>query len=122
MSTESARSISITAGAAVTAYHFVTLASDGKFDHSGVQANADGIVLEDGVDGDRVPMAVPDSSVMEVVASAAISVGDDIGCAAAGEARTAVLNDVVMGKALSAAGAGGEIIEILFSKAGNLSL
>ena len=118
MPTESARAISVTLGGTATANHFVTLQADGKFDLSSAQDNADGIILSDGVDGDRVSMAIPDSSVMEVVASAAITAGDNIGCAAAGEARTAVAGDTIMGKALVAAAAGDEVISILFSKAG----
>ncbi len=119
MASQSARAIHVTAGAAVTRSTFIELQTDGKFDPAGVAGNADGVALEDGVDTDRIPMAVPDSGIIQVTASAAISVGDEIGCAAAGEARTAVASDPIMGKAITAAGAQGELIDLLFSKAAN---
>jgi hypothetical protein len=122
MATQSARAISVTAGATIVANTFIDLQADGKFDPCGAADMADGIALEAGVDTDRIPMVVPDGSVVQVVASAAISVGDLVGCAASGQARTAATGDPVMGKALTAAGAAGELIDIQFLRGAVLAL
>lgn len=118
---QSARAISVTAGASVTPNLFVTLQSDGKFDPAGLGDDADGVVLEAGSDGDRVPMVVPDGCVIPVVASAAILAGANVASAAGGQAVTAGTGNVILGKALTAADGSGELVEVLFSKAGAAS-
>ena len=58
-------------------------------------------------------MAQIDGGKVEVEASEAIAVGDLIGSAANGKARTAVSGDAILGKALSATAADGETVTII---------
>lgn len=122
MASQGARAISVIAGASVVRNTFITLQTDGKFDPASAADMADGVVLEDGSDGDSVPMVVADGSVIRVVASAAIAVGALVGAAAAGQARTAATGDAVLGKALTASGAAGELIDIHFLRGAVLAL
>ena len=55
---------------------------------------------------------------VEVEAGEVIAVGDDIASDAQGRAKTSVLGDFIQGKALSAAGAAGEVVDILYYGAG----
>lgn len=55
---------------------------------------------------------------VEVEAGAAVAVGADIGSDAEGRAISAVATNPIFGKALTAASAAGEIVEVLFQPAG----
>lgn len=55
---------------------------------------------------------------VEVEAGAAVTVGADIATDAQGRVIPAATADAILGKALTAASAAGEIVEVLFSKAG----
>jgi len=114
---EAIRTVSVTAGAAVSLYRFLQLQTDGKFDHVGVaQARADGVAAEATVDGDgdQIAMALM-QGIMKVEAGAAVSVGDVIASDASGRGITAVASagNFKLGVALTAASAAGEIIEVL---------
>lgn len=115
---DSIKTITVTAGAAVPIYRFVQLQSDGKFDPVGTaQARADGISAQAAAaDLDVFAMAIPDGSKMKVEAGAAVSVGAEIASDNVGRAiaKVAAVGNFRHGVAMTAAGAAGEIIEILF--------
>ena len=113
---ESARSISLTPGSAITQRRFVTLASDGMIDHTGNTLQAHGISLEAATAAadPAIPVAVLDGAKLEVEAGAAVAVGARVMSDASGRAITAAgATARVLGVALTAAGAAGEIITII---------
>lgn len=119
---ESARAVTLPIGAAINQYRIVTVDTSGEAVEAAAGAdNVVGVTLEgvttaqfDSGDGQvTVPVAVLDGSKLRIEASAAISVGDVVGAAAAGEARTAVTGDGIVGIALEASAAQGDIITVL---------
>lgn len=113
------RTVTRTAGSSISPYRFVVFSTaDSKYDHVGTaQTDADGISAEGGMgDGDAFPMVLPDGCIAKVEAGAAISVGATLASDNQGRAITAVsgAGNITLGKALKAAGAAGEIIEIQF--------
>lgn len=118
---QSVRTVSRIAGSAISPYRFVVLAAgDSKYDHVAVaQSEMDGISAEGGAaDGDTFPMVLPDGSICKIEAGAAVAVGATIGSDNVGRAITHVsgAGNFRGGKALTAAGAAGDIIEIQFTK------
>jgi len=111
--------ISGEAGTAVTVYRLVSLAADGQYDHTGAGAEPHGVCAESvSTVGGAFPLAIPNGSVVKVTASAAISVGAKLEAAADGKVVTGAnpgAGDYWVGTALTAAGADGDIIEMLFS-------
>lgn len=98
---------------------FVTVNSSGRIALAAAAANADGI-LQDKPNAQGVNGIVANGGISKVVASAAITKGDMIGCAASGQARTATTSDYIMGRALDTATAQGQIIRILLKPGGKL--
>lgn len=93
----------------------------------GANADALGItneaVTQEQLDAGKVGCAVTyfSGGRMPVKASAAISVGAAIGCAANGLARTAVTGDVVLAIATEAAAAANDVITVVGIKAGRIA-
>ena len=83
---------------------------------AGAGVNADGILQGSPVAGD--PANVMHQGTSKAVAGAAITAGAEVASDAAGKVVTAVSTDFILGKALEAAAADGEIITVLISKAG----
>ena len=110
-----------TAGSAITIYRFVVFtAGDSKYDMvSSAQGEMDGIAAEGvAADGDAFPMVIPDGAIVKVEAGAAVAVGAALASDASGRAITHVsgVGNYTGGKALEAASAAGEVIEIQFLK------
>ncbi len=112
---ESIRTLTGTAGEALTVYRCVTLQTDdSKFDHSGAGDWPHGICAESVEnDGDFFPYVVADGGTAKIEAGATIAVNDELEIAAGGTVIVAAGTDPVIGRALSA-GDSGDIIEIQF--------
>lgn len=100
-------------------YCFVTTNSSARVALSAAAANADGI-LQDKPSAAGKSCIVAVAGISKVVASAAITKGDLVGCAASGQARTAAASDYIHGRALETASAQGQIISILLKPGGKL--
>lgn len=91
----------------VAAQRFVT--------HAGAQAGADantlGVARTAGVSGELVPVDVIGTTVVE--AGAAVAVGAQLETDSSGRAVTWATSGPVVGRALQAAGAAGDMIEVL---------
>lgn len=115
-------------GADINQRRFVTQGASG-IAQSADGADAIGVSLEMYDDSEHtagnatrsIPVAVNQGMRIEVEAGAAIAIGADVSSDAAGKAITSATGDAILGKALSAASADGEVIEVLFSKAGRLA-
>lgn len=125
---ENVETLSATAGEVIAIYRFVALQSDGKYDEGAAGATDD--FLSDGVsaeaaaaDGDLFAMAPCNQpAIMKIEAAEAIAVGDLVG-AQGGTGKALVSNAVgaskySLGRALEAAAADGDIIQILMHVAG----
>lgn len=117
---QSTAPLSVTAGAVVRIYRFVTLQADGKYDESGsAQGRADGVAAQAAAaDGDIFAMKKLDGSILKLEAGAAVTRGDQIGTDNQGRAITHVsgAGNYILGEALEAASAAGEIIRVMVSK------
>lgn len=98
-------------------YYFVSLASDGQIDPTGDGASAEG-VLQNAPSAAGYSATVGISGVSQVVAGAAITRGDSVASGSAGKAKTAASGNRVLGIALSAAAADGDIIRVLLKVQG----
>jgi len=120
---DNVRSISMTpTTAAITAGRFVALANGGEVAQSGDGADALGVALEASAASsvNAIPVSLLDGSKQEVEAGAAIDVSAavvPIASNASGQAITAATGDAILGYALSSAGAAGETISFVASKA-----
>lgn len=113
------QTVSLEAGADLSAkqYFFVAVAADGQVDPAGNGANADGVLQNDpDAAGKMADVAI--AGISKVVAGAAITRGDKVASDAAGKAKTAVSTNRVLGLALAAAGADGDVIPVLLKLAG----
>jgi hypothetical protein len=115
---QSARTVSVIAGSAISPYRFVVQATnDSKYDHVGTaQTRMDGISAEGvAADGNVFPMVVPDGSFVKVEAGATLAVGDLIASDNTGKAivHVSTAGNYIAGVCLKAA-ASGDIAEIQF--------
>lgn len=109
------RGVNVEAGTAVTIYRFVVKAADGQYDHSGAEAEADGVCGESQATvGAAFPMALLDGAILKVEAGAAVSLLDTVASDSVGRAVThsSSAGNFRLGKALDAATAAGEIIRV----------
>jgi hypothetical protein len=108
--------VSVIAGSAVSLYRFVALAADGKFDHVGsAQGRADGVAAQAAAaDGDAFAMQPLDGSIMKVEAGAPVTRGAQIASDNVGRVidHVTTAGNHILGVALDAAGAAGEIIRV----------
>ena len=112
---EKVESVTLEAGSDLSAgqFHFVLLASDGQVDLvASAGGDADGVLYNDPAAAGRAA-TVAISGIVKVVAGAAVAVGDKVQSDASGRAITAASGDHVLGKAVSAAGAAGDVISVL---------
>lgn len=111
--------ISLEAGADLSAkqYYFVTVASDGQVDPTGDGARADGVLQNDPAAAGRIA-TVAVAGVSRVTAGDAITRGALVASDASGKAVTAAQNDEILGLALAAAGADGDVIPVLLKFSG----
>lgn len=113
------QTVSLEAGADLSAkqYFFVAVAADGQVDPAGNGANADGVLQNDpDAAGKMADVAI--AGISKVVAGAAITRGDKVASDAAGKAKTAVSTNRVLGLALAAAAADGDVFPVLLKLAG----
>jgi hypothetical protein len=98
-------------------FYFVAVAADGQVDPAGAGVYAEG-VLQNDPDAAGLAANVQISGITKVVAGGAVSVGDAVASNASGKAATAGSGDTVLGTALEAATADGDIIAVLFQPRG----
>lgn len=99
-------------------YYFVTIASDGQVDPTGDGLSADG-VLQDAPSAAGYPATIAISGRTKVVAGAAIARGANVASGATGKAKTSANGNRVLGVALEAAAADGDVISILLKVQGH---
>lgn len=102
-------------------YYFAKFGANGKAGDAGdITAGdvVDGIIGEAVAADDVFPLIVPDGCIAKVVAGAAIAQGASVMTAATGKAVTATATNNIMGVALDAAAADGDIIRIQFAYKG----
>lgn len=119
------QSVSVVAGSAVSLYRFLTLATDGKVDHSGsAQGRVDGISAEAATgDGKVLPMILPTGAIAKVeVGTGGVTLGAIVATDASGKAiaRGASNGDLGWGVAMDA-GDAGDIIRIMFGFKGQVN-
>lgn len=98
-------------------YFFVAVAADGQVDPAGDGAYAEGVLQNDPSAAGRAA-SVQISGISKVVAGGAVSVGDAVASTAAGKATTAATGDIILGTALEAATADGDVIAVLIQPRG----
>ena len=109
---------SFIAGSTISKYRAVVLASDGEVDHVGT-ANTiapTGISMGDAAAGAPVDVACDFGAIVKIEAGAAVTKGQEVSSDNVGRAidRTSTTNNVVIGRALEAATAAGQIIPIQY--------
>lgn len=92
-------------------HRFVTVAS-GAVTLTGAGLRADGVLRNDPASGGAAEVGLP-GTIQRIEAGAVFAINADIASDATGRAVTADEGDIVLGKALAAAGAAGEIVSIL---------
>lgn len=97
-------------------YHFAARAADGRFTLPVLGGKVAGVIQEGKAAGRHSSVATGNQ--LKVVAAAAIPVGSKIAAAADGRAVVAVLGNEVVGEAISATGAAGELLEIDMDRTG----
>lgn len=100
-----------------TNYRFVNISAADTVDLAGAGEVSVGVVFNCPEAGDAASLYGP-GDLAKVEASAAIAAGARVGVAADGKARTAASGDYVMGQAVSAAGADGEILSVFLMPLG----
>lgn len=116
---QNVETVTVTAGAAVRIYRFVQLQADGKYDEVGsAQARADGIAAgAAAADGDAFAMVIPNGGLVKVTAGAAVTRGAQIASDNQGRCidHVTTAGNYILGTALEAASAAGEIITVQFT-------
>lgn len=98
--------LGVTASAAITKHRFVTLAGA----HCGAGAKAVGVSRFDTPDTKEISTIVLGTAVVE--AGDAVTADDWVASDANGKAVTGTIGDVILGRALEAASAAGDLIEV----------
>lgn len=126
MANECVQGLSLTISAAVAQYRFVKVTGTGQVIQAAaagddaVGISQEGRSAQDVTDGKtRIPVAMPNCKTF-ITAGAATAAGLPLTSDGTGRAiAVAAATDRVQGYSLSAAGAAGELMEILFIKAGD---
>ena len=95
-------------------YHFVVTASDGQIDPVAAAGGAADGILYDKPDAAGKAASVVIFGVARVKAGVAIAVGQEVASDASGKAKASATGNRVLGRALEASSADGDIIKILF--------
>lgn len=107
-----------TAGSAVSQHRFVTLAADGKVDHSTNGADGEGVsVTSAAADGDVITVQEYGRALVEV-GTGGVTVGDKIAADTNGVAITAAVADITRAIALET-GAVNQIVAVRLVDGGN---
>lgn len=96
-------------------YYCVALGASG-YALAGLGAAVDGILQDKPGSGESCSVQV--DGISKAVAGAAIAKGDAVACDAAGKLKVAATGEYILGRALQAAGADGEVIAVLMSRPG----
>lgn len=123
MALESAlHTISLEAGQDLSAnqYYFVSVAADGQVDPTGAGLHADGVLQNDPAAAGRAA-SVCIGGRTKVEAGGTVTVGGPVAADASGKAVDATTGDVILGTALEAADADGDIISIIFQPRGSFA-
>jgi len=100
--------------------HFIVKTSSGTAALAGAGDVAMGVLQNDPVSGEAASIMV--AGVSRLVAGAVIAEGAQVAADANGKGRTATTGDIVLGIALEAAGADGDIIPLLLNVGGALTV
>ncbi|MAK54616.1 MAG: DUF2190 domain-containing protein [Pusillimonas sp.] len=122
---ESVKSVTLTAGGAIGQYEVVEILSANAGEVTSVATAGNdgvGVALEAAAaDGDKINVAViTGGGKCKAKAGAAVAAGVNLTTDASGRVVTAAVGNAVIGKSLSAAGAAGEILTMLFDKKANV--
>lgn len=111
------------AGGAIARFLRVTLSS-GKLAAAGITAKELGTLEEDAfADGDRRPVRLRTAQgTAKMVANAALAVGADVYTAASGKVGASASTAFLVGTALSASAADGDVIEVLRNAHGDTAV
>lgn len=110
-----------TVAAPIKINRFLTVNSDGQCAYTGAGLDADYISLGTAErTGEALQGSLPIGSINKIESGAAIAVGAKITSDATGRAVTATAGDIVLGKAVTASGAAGEVIGATFSPRGEV--
>lgn len=111
--------VSVRANTAITGSRFIKrTTTENEFDPCGAGELADGVAKHD-IALDEIGLAHLDGD-LEVEASEAISVNDEIASAAEGKAAVAAAADYILGYALTAAAADGDMIVVRMVRGANV--
>ncbi|HUT76449.1 MAG TPA: hypothetical protein VM285_02120 [Polyangia bacterium] len=115
---ENTTELTFEAGAAVPQYRFVILNASGQAIVATAASEAIGISMNAAAAaGDELNVAsVSAGGKAPIEASAAITLGDNVGVAASGKARTAATSDHIIGTCLQAAAADEDIVTLFIDK------
>ena len=114
---ENVESITLVATGAIPQRRFVTINTSGRAARSAAGDDAVGIALDSAsTNGDVIPVAQLDGSRMEIEAGAAVANGSLIASDATGRAIVATSGNPILGRAVVAASAAGEIIDIITAR------
>jgi len=103
------------------AYHFAKFGANGKAGDASDITEGDAVdgIIGEAVEADDVfPLIVPDGCIAMVMVGAAVAQGANVMTNAAGRAITATATNTIMGVALDAGAANGDIIRIQFHNKG----
>lgn len=92
-------------------YKFVTIASDGQIDPTGAGLAADGVLQDDPAAAGRAGLVMT-LGTTKVVAGAAVTRGAKVTSDSTGRAVTATTGNFICGRAITTAGAAGELMEV----------
>lgn len=111
-----------TTAAPILINRFLNLNSDAQVAYTGAGEDADYISLGTAErTGEPLQGSMPIGSINKIESGAAIAKGDKITSDATGRAVTATTGDIVLGKAVTASGAAGEVIGATFSPRGEVT-
>lgn len=100
-------------------YQFVSINSSGQIALAGLGARADGVLeSQPEAAGRTATVTVPNGGKVKVKAGAATTAGGAVASDASGKAVDATSGDTILGTFIDAAGAGDEVVTIVFSVGG----
>ena len=119
MGFENNETITLLSGAALSQFRFVSVDSTGRAVQTGAGAEAHGVSCDSAAAAAEAITVALFQGKMQVEAGEAIGLGDNISSDSTGRAATTATTQSILGVALSIAGAAGEMVEILLTKAGD---
>ncbi len=99
-------------------YRFMAIDSNGRVDVTGAGADAAGVLQNDPAAIDRAAQVMVGPGITKIEAGGACTKGANAASDADGQAVDTATGDVILGEFLDTATAAGEIIELVYKKAG----